>query len=117
MQKGRGDVAVKDLRERLARAPDLPPEPLMSNDGRRSARSDGLSSWSIWRRSLHMDSTGLRIRATWNADLRSPLTESHLPVSRARRVTMAASGLRFFGLCRFRRLGTKHRRLIGRSRR
>ena len=36
MQKGRfeGDVAVKDLRERMARAPDLPPEPPMRNDGR-----------------------------------------------------------------------------------
>ena len=35
MQKGRfeGDVAVKDLRERMARAPDLPPEPLMRDDG------------------------------------------------------------------------------------
>ena len=29
-----GDVAVKDLRERMARAPDLPPEPPMRNDGR-----------------------------------------------------------------------------------
>ena len=29
-----GDVAIKDLRERMARAPDLPPEPPMRNDGR-----------------------------------------------------------------------------------
>jgi hypothetical protein len=36
MQKGsfEGDVAVKDLRERMARAPDLPPEPPMRDDGR-----------------------------------------------------------------------------------
>jgi hypothetical protein len=35
MQKGRfeGDVAVKDLRELMARAPDLPPEPQMRDDG------------------------------------------------------------------------------------
>ena len=36
MPKGsfEGDVAIKDLRERMARAPDLPPEPPMRNDGR-----------------------------------------------------------------------------------
>jgi TPR repeat protein len=35
MQKGsfEGDVAVKDLRERMARAPDLPPEPPVRDDG------------------------------------------------------------------------------------
>jgi hypothetical protein len=35
MQKGRfeGDVVDKDLSERMARAPDLPPEPLMRDDG------------------------------------------------------------------------------------
>jgi TPR repeat protein len=35
MQKGsfEGDVAVKDLRERMARAPDLPPEAPMRDDG------------------------------------------------------------------------------------
>jgi hypothetical protein len=34
MQKGsfKGDVAVKDLRERMARAPDLPPEPPVRDD-------------------------------------------------------------------------------------
>jgi hypothetical protein len=36
MPKGsfEGDVAVKELRERMARAPDLPPEPPMRDDGR-----------------------------------------------------------------------------------
>src|SRR6516225_4776995 len=36
MSKGsfEGDVAVKDLRERMALAPDLPPEPPMRDDGR-----------------------------------------------------------------------------------
>jgi hypothetical protein len=36
VQKGsfEGDVAVKDLRERMARAPDLPPEPPIRDDGR-----------------------------------------------------------------------------------
>jgi len=35
MQEGSfaGDVAVKDLRERMARAPDLPPKPPVRNDG------------------------------------------------------------------------------------
>jgi len=43
-----GDVAVKDLRERMARAPDLPPEPPMRNDGRSGAMSRSTAKWQEW---------------------------------------------------------------------
>ena len=114
-----GDVAVKDLRERMARAPICRRNLRCAmTAGRHSASSDGSSSSAPWRR---LRASGLRHRATgqWTAELRCLLTESRQPVrSRARSPpstipasmlqarTTAASGLRFSSFHAFSRLRT-----------